>query len=236
MFTQDIWSHDIQLTENTTPQGRWYVLPTGERYASVTTMLGKTADEDKAQGLREWRERVGEAEANAITSRAAGEGTRLHKALEHIITNQWTPFHQSQVLPNIKALLNQMVPVLRSHVTAVHGSEVPLYSRELQVAGRTDCICSWDGVYTILDFKRSNKPKQESYIEDYFHQATTYALMAEERFGITIPSITILIGVSNGEGPQFWHFSKNKYSVDVKNRIRLFHSQVDMNVGEPSLH
>lgn len=224
MFVQDIWSHSIQLTEDTTPQGRWYTLPDGARYASVTTMLGKTSKEDKKKGLQEWRERVGEAEANAITARSAGEGTRLHKALEKIITNQWTPFQQSQVMPNVKVLLNQMVPVLRSHVTTVHGSEVPLYSNELRVAGRTDCLCSWDGVYTVLDFKRSNKPKQEHYIEDYFHQATIYALMAEERFGIHIPAITILIGVSTGEGPQFWHRPKDKYILAVKDRVKKYHS------------
>ena len=224
MFVQDIWQHNIQLTENTTPQGRWYSLPTGERFASVTTMLGKTSSEDKKRGLREWRERVGEAEANAVTARASGEGTRLHKALEKIILNQFTPFLRGQLLPNIQALLNQMVPVLRSHVTAVHGSEVPLYSDVLKVAGRTDCLCSWDGVYSVLDFKRSNKPKYEDGILDYFHQATLYAMMAEERFGIEIPSITILIGVSNGEGPQVWHLPKYKYIRDVKSRVERFHS------------
>lgn len=224
MFVQDIWSHNIQLSEETTPQGRQYTLPDGTRYTSVTTMLGKTSGEDKKKGLREWRERVGEVEANAITARSSGEGTRLHKALEKIITNQWTSFQQSQVMPNVKALLNQMVPVLRSHVTAVHGSEVPLYSTAMQVAGRTDCLCSWDGVYTVLDFKRSNKPKQEHYIEDYFHQATIYALMAEERFGIAIPAITILIGVSTGEGPQFWHRAKDKYISAVTERVKKFHS------------
>lgn len=224
MFAQDIWPHTTQLTEMTTPHGRWYMTSTGARYASVTTMLGKTSSEDKKRGLREWRQRVGEAEANAVTSRAAGEGTRLHKSLEQIITNQWTPFQQSQVLPNIKALLNQMVPVLRSHVTAIHGSEVPLYSDTLKVAGRTDCICSWDGHYTILDFKRSNKPKYEDGIEDYFHQATLYAMMAEERFGMKIPTITILIGVSNGDGPQFWHMPTNKYRIRVHERIHQYHS------------
>lgn len=224
MFVQDIWQHNIQLTENTTPQGRWYSLPTGERFASVTTMLGKTSSEDKKRGLREWRERVGEAEANAVTARASGEGTRLHKALEKIILNQFTPFLRGQLLPNIQALLNQMVPVLRSHVTAVHGSEVPLYSDALKLAGRTDCICSWDGMPTILDFKRSNKPKYEDSIEDYFHQATLYAMMAEERFGVKIPSIVILIGVSNGEGPQFWHMPTYKYKIRVQERIQQFHS------------
>lgn len=232
MFTQDLWSHDIQLTEDTTPKGRWYTLPNGSRYASVTTMLSQTSSEDKKTGLQEWRNRVGENEANSIVARAAGEGTRLHAALEKVVTNRWSSFQQFQVMPNIKALLNQMVPVLRAHVSVVHGSEVPLYSETLKVAGRTDCICTWDGAYTILDFKRSNKTKKESYIQDYFYQATTYALMAEERFGITIPTITILIGVSDGNGPQFWHLPKNKYIEDVKQRIDRFHRFVDMIVSE----
>ncbi len=225
MFAQDLWPNQIQLTEDTTPQGRWYQHPNGKRYASVTTMLGKTADPSKTEGLRVWRQRVGEAEAKAITSRAAGEGTRLHAALEKVILNQWSSFHQSQVMPNIQQLLQQMVPVLRAHVSCVHASELPLYSDALGIAGRTDCICTWGSTVTVLDFKRSNKLKTEEMIEDYFHQATCYALMAEERFGIKIPSITILIGVSSGEGPQVWHLPKDKYIESVKHRIDRFHSE-----------
>ncbi len=224
MFVQDLWSHAIELTEETTPTGRWYTTPTGNRYASVTTVLGKSADEEKKKSLQEWRNRVGEAEANAITTRAAGEGTRLHKALEKIITNQWTPFQQSQVMPNVKALLNQMVPVLSQHVTAVHGSEVPLYSDALRIAGRTDCLCSWDHRYTVLDFKRSNRPKTADMIEDYFLQTTTYALMAEERFGIEIPTITIIMGVAELTQPLVWHFEKDKYISRLVGRIARYHN------------
>lgn len=214
----------ITLTEDTGPSGRWYVTPNGNRYPSVTTMLGATSDKEKAEGLRAWRERVGEAEAAAITARAAGEGTRLHSTLEKIITNQWTPFQQSQLLPNIKSLLNQMVPVLESHVTAIHGSELALYDDGIRLAGRTDCLCSWDGVYTILDFKRSNKPKTEDMIEDYFLQTTAYALMAESHIGIEIPTVTIVMGVANGSGPLVWHLEKDKYISRLVERIARYYN------------
>lgn len=210
----------VLLSEETTPHGRWYKTPSGKRYASVTTVLNATAP-DKA-GLREWRKRVGEAEATRITQQAAGEGTRVHAALEKIIQNQWSSFQAAQVMPNVKALLNQMLPVMEAHVTAVHASELALYSDRLRLAGRTDCICSWNGVRTILDFKRSNRPKSFAMVQDYFLQTTAYALMAEELLGVDIPTITILMGVADGSGPLFWHLEKDKYIEILMARLARY--------------
>ena len=42
---------------------RYYVTPDGTKYPSVTTVISKR----KKEQLREWRERVGEDEANKIS-------------------------------------------------------------------------------------------------------------------------------------------------------------------------
>lgn len=214
----------IDLTEQTTDRGRWYRTPSGQTYASVTTVLSATTP--KRAALQEWRQRVGEEAAAKITRQASGEGTRLHAALERIVTNRWTAFQQANLIPNVTLLLNQMVPVLREHITAMHASEVALYSDALKLAGRTDCLCSWDGVYTILDFKRSNRPKTEAMIEDYFLQTTAYALMVEHMTGIVIPTITVVMGVADGSGPLWWHFPKDKYIQQLVCRIAAYHDLI----------
>lgn len=224
-FPQDLWKSSLcEMTDETTDRGRWYLKSDGSRYVSVTTMLGATSE--KKASLTAWRQRVGEDEADAITARAAGEGTRFHAALEQIITNQWTPFRSAQTLPNIKHLLNQTVPILEEHISAIHASEMMVYSDTHRIAGRMDCLCTWDGEYTIVDFKRSTKEKRTEWIQDYFLQATAYAIMVEECFQIQIPTIAIVMGVSNSESPQFWHFQKTKYIPELISRISRYHTSV----------
>jgi genome maintenance exonuclease 1 len=63
---------------------RLYATPTG-RVPSVTTILEKTKPEEKKQALQQWRNRVGHAQAQAITTEAANRGTRMHTYLEDYI-------------------------------------------------------------------------------------------------------------------------------------------------------
>ena len=56
-------------------KGRYYILPSGNVAASVTTITGYA----KKSSIAEWRNRVGEEEANRISRVAAGRGTRMHK-------------------------------------------------------------------------------------------------------------------------------------------------------------
>ena len=43
--------------------------------------------------------------------------------------------------------------------------------------------CSWfiyDDQPTIIDFKQSNKPKREEFVEDYYYQIAAYSLAHKE--------------------------------------------------------
>ena len=53
-----------------------------EKLPSVTTILSSTQDPEKAQSLKAWRDRVGEASATRIVDEAAARGTAMHKILE----------------------------------------------------------------------------------------------------------------------------------------------------------
>ena len=54
----------------------------GTRLPSVTTILGRTKDQ---QFLKEWKAKVGEAEAERIKNVSSSRGTSMHKFLEHYI-------------------------------------------------------------------------------------------------------------------------------------------------------
>ena len=54
----------------------------GYRLPSVTTVLGKTKNQ---QFLKDWKAKVGEAEAERIKNLSSKRGTSMHKFLEHFI-------------------------------------------------------------------------------------------------------------------------------------------------------
>ena len=71
-----------ELQTETIDGKRHYVTPEG-KYPSVTTVLSYF----KAKGIKEWRQRVGEKEANRITARATRRGTSVHKLAEDYLNN-----------------------------------------------------------------------------------------------------------------------------------------------------
>ena len=73
------------LTRTDTPNGRRYLTPDGEKLPSVTTILDKTKSAESKAALQNWRKRVGEQQAQQITTEAAGRGTRMHKYLENYV-------------------------------------------------------------------------------------------------------------------------------------------------------
>ena len=56
--------HELESV-TTEKDGRRYILPTGEKYESITTVLGR--DPEKKKSLAEWRKKVGNDEANRIS-------------------------------------------------------------------------------------------------------------------------------------------------------------------------
>ena len=109
---------------------RVYETPSGKAYPSVTTVTGLL----KKQAIIEWRKRVGEEEANKISSKAAGRGTRIHSLCEQYLLNK-------EIVPNMfdVEMWQNMKPVLHS-IDNIHALEQPLYSDHLVVAGTVDCI------------------------------------------------------------------------------------------------
>lgn len=187
---------------------RFYLTPDGSKYPSVTTVLGSL----NKQWIYEWRARVGEQEANKISTYASTRGTRLHNLCEKYMLNH-EDFAEKQMPLTVDMF--KSIQKYIDMVDIVYGNEIPLYSHELKTAGRADLFCNIGGKNAILDFKTSSKHKTEEGIESYFLQATTYALMIRELKGIDVPKLVILIAVE-GNTPQYFIKSTSSYEEKVR--------------------
>jgi len=118
-----------------------------------------------------------------------------------------------KTMPDSVAMFKSIQPLLDQNVNNIHALEVPLYSHHLRVAGRVDCIAEYDGKLSIIDFKTSGKLKEESWIKGYFMQCSAYAVMYEERTGIPVSQIVIMIAVDS-EHPQVFIKKRNDYIKD----------------------
>jgi genome maintenance exonuclease 1 len=190
---------DFDLKAETTDSGRLYATPTGEKYKSITTVLGNY----NKQAIMEWRERVGAEEANKISTKAANRGTKVHKICEDYINNEISEMKMSMMMPDLKEMFFKIKPIIDEKLGDVYSQEQALYSHKLKIAGRVDLIGMWNGKLAVIDFKTSTKQKEESYIQNYFMQCTAYALMFSELTGMWIDDIVVLIATGEGEAQIF---------------------------------
>jgi genome maintenance exonuclease 1 len=205
-----IFRHNLVPEETLTDQiidgKRYYFLENGESFKSVTTILGERTDKS---AIDKWRKRVGEAEANKITAIATRRGTSIHNMCERYVLNKEN-YLGDESPDNIYSFL-PIQNLLEEHVDDILGIELPLYSRMLQTAGRSDLIANYDGQLSIIDFKTSTKPKKEQWIENYFLQSTVYSLMFEEMYNIKISQLAIMITVDHEHPQVFVRKTKNFY-------------------------
>ena len=177
------------LDATTTESGRTYAIPDGKSYPSITTILSILSED----GIKAWRARVGEEQANIISGKASNRGTQVHSFVEKYLNNEDT----TENLPHIRQSLQNLRPVLDDNIGKIYGLEVPLFSHHLKLAGRCDCIAEFNGVPSIIDFKTSKKIKKKEWITNYFAQGAAYAIMWEERTGMSIPNIVIIMDVDH---------------------------------------
>jgi genome maintenance exonuclease 1 len=197
-----------ELEQVNTDTGRFYKAPSGELYPSVTTVTGLMSED----AIRAWRKKVGNDEANKISTAAATRGTRIHQLCEDYINNSDVDYSKY----NFNDALNfaELKPELDRNIDNVHLQEVRLYSDYLKMAGTVDCVAEWKGKLSIIDFKTSRKLKNRDHILNYFCQASAYAIMYEERFNIPVSRIVILISVDN-EPPQIFEDRRDYYVKDL---------------------
>ena len=187
-----------EVSTKTVNRKRFYITPTG-LYPSITTVLG--VRKDKQKGLQEWRNRVGNDVANHIMRTAASRGTAVHHMCEDFLNNIEVTQEGRDFLP--WCLFSQLKPTLQSNINKIYAQECGLWSEKYRVAGRVDCIAEYNGIPSIIDFKTSRSERKDDYNLEYYIQASAYAEMFEERTGIEINQIVILVVTEDGAVQEF---------------------------------
>jgi len=197
----------IELVAENIDGRRVYPVPSGGKYPSITTVL--SCNPEKKAGIMKWRKRIGEEKANQISTRAASRGTTYHSIVEDYLNNTYdeTKFKDKHLplmmFKNSKKTLDR--------INNIYAQEAALYSDNLEIAGRVDCIAEFDGELSIIDFKTSAEEKKLEWIQDYLIQETAYACMLYERYKIKVNKIVTIIACESGDTQVFVETPKKIY-------------------------
>ena len=171
--------------------GRFYKDSKLNLVPSVTTVLSNTSN--KADGIADWRLRVGDEEANRIIKQSTDIGTSVHLAIENYLNNKsWDDFGSSYEEKISQEITKRFISDGLTKITEIWGLEVGLILDNL-FAGTADCVGTYSGIPSLIDFKTSKKIKKREWIEDYFLQGCAYANAHNVMFNSNIKQIVILM-------------------------------------------
>jgi len=219
-FQHEFVTLDENIESVESGSGRRYSTPDGI-FPSVTTVTGWK----KRAFFAKWR-RENPEESKRVLSR----GTKLHSLIETYLLNNLTPTAITESEGTTERDLFVSMQQEIDRIGTIYAIEVPLWSKKVGLAGRTDCIGEFDGVPSVIDFKSSNYPKSEDAIQDYFMQATAYALMWQDRTGQELRNIAILIGVEDG-GCQVFTADPRDYVPDLVEAIQTYRAEQPVRVS-----
>jgi len=163
-----------------------------EKLPSVTSILQATKSEEDKASLENWKQRVGEEEANKIKTEASNRGTSMHSYIEDFLKGRINEsfFESNEQYKNMaKEIIDKGI---RGKLEEIYGMETTLHYPK-KYAGTADLIGIYQGQETIIDFKQANKPKRRDYIQDYFLQLGAYTLAHNFFYKTSITSGIILL-------------------------------------------
>lgn len=193
---------------------RYYVTPEGNKYPSVTTVVGVL----KKKSIMEWRQRVGEQEANRVSRIASGRGNNFHYLCEKYLQGDMPQTSTADAME----LFYQVRPVIDRFVNNIWYQEQALWSDKLQLAGRVDLIAEFKGKISIIDFKTSKRIKEREDILDYFQQECAYSLMLEERIGRPIDQLVTIMACDETKKPFVFIEKTEDHIEGLVNTINLY--------------
>ena len=171
--------------------GRHYLDSDNKPVPSVTTVLSGTSK--SKDGLVQWRNRVGDEEADRIIKQSTDIGTAVHEAIEKFLNKEdWDNFDNTSDQILAKNISNKFIKDALKGITEIWGLEVGLILNNLY-AGTADCVGLYKDIPTLIDFKTAKKIKKRDWIEDYFLQGCAYANAHNVMFGTDIQQIVILM-------------------------------------------
>lgn len=212
MFEHELVNEDYSLDQQTSKKGRVYVDDEGNKYPSITTVLSILNKE----AILAWRKRVGEEEANKISTRAATRGTKVHDMIERYVLNEDPGEPDLISVSNFK----EVKPIIDENLSKVYATEKRMFSKHLGVAGTVDCVGVWNGKDSIIDWKTSAKWKKKEWISNYFMQCSAYAIMWEERTGRPITQLVVCI--AGDMGPQIFVEHRDNWDKELISVIKRY--------------
>jgi genome maintenance exonuclease 1 len=205
-----------QLERETIDGVRYYSVPDEDQLLKLVSITSVTSHFNKEIFVK-WRKRVGAEEADRVTKAATSRGTDTHTLIENYLLNQDLP----PVQP-ISDFLFKIAKFELNRINNIYCLEGALYSKQLGVAGTTDCIAEFDEELAIIDFKTSKKPKPREWIENYFVQAMFYGMALYEMTGIKVKKLVIIMTCENGECVVYEERDLKKYMKLVVEYIKKF--------------
>jgi len=158
---------------------------------SVTTILSATASDEKRESIAKWKAKVGEVEAERVKNSAATRGTAMHSYLEYHLNGQGL-LDLSDEGGVARSMAQTIIDKGLVDLHEIWGNEVVLHYPDLY-AGQTDLVGIYQGRDSIVDFKQTNKPKRDEWIEDYYLQGAAYATAHDCIYNTNIEQTVILL-------------------------------------------
>ena len=202
-----------------------------EKLPSVTSILQATQSEEKKASLANWKARVGVYEANRIKNDASNRGTSMHAFLEKYLLGQLNLELLEAGDDKSKKMADEIIEQgIKNKLSEIWGTEATLYYPG-KYAGTCDACGIYEGQETIIDFKQSNKPKKEEWIEDYYLQLGAYSLAHNVVYNSRITQgIVLLCTVDNlFQDFRIQGTKLEEYQNKFLEKVEQFYHQRNMN-------
>jgi genome maintenance exonuclease 1 len=158
-------------------------------YPSVTSILSATKPQEDKQALQRWRNKIGKAQAQKITTEACNRGISLHSGIKSFLNREEVPpeINDNPYWHSIEPVLN--------NIEQVHLIESFAYHSQHQYAGYFDCLGEWQGELCVFDWKTASRPKKTEWISDYFLQVVAYLAAIKSLYQVKINQGIIAIAL-----------------------------------------
>ena len=197
-------------------------------FPSVTSILSETSDKSS---LNEWILRVGEKEAERISTLSMNRGTVMHRLIElykpligskeqKLIELKKTTTTDKEISCFEKKFIDEGWDMFMKfyfnsqfffdRIDHVMEAETFLWSK-IGYAGTVDNVSQTkDGKILVIDYKNSRKAKKEQWVEDYYLQISAYYVAYWQRTRIKAHGAEIWIANEEDSRPQIFELTQNE--------------------------
>ena len=198
----------------------------GFNLPSVTTILAATKSEEDKAAIAAWKERVGHREAERIKNEASSRGNSMHSYIEQFLLGKMN-LDLLEEDNHSKRMAEEIIDSgLKDKLSEIWGAEATVYYPG-KYAGAADCIGIYENKETVIDFKQSNKPKKDEWIDDYYLQCAAYSLAHNKVHGSNITQAAILLCTKDNIFQRFIVEGERliNYQNQFMEKVEQFYSQ-----------